>query len=136
MSLSAVIDAPKRYLNLTWHIIADASHCRPHHLTKKQKEQKKTAAAKTRRDAEREDYSVVLQGAIERIESGAIKLCKQFGSHSRKFLKHEMHGVSRWNAYLHHKAKLANENCEEGAERQRAHQLSMTLQDKWNSMSN
>ncbi|KAG6875784.1 hypothetical protein C0992_002343, partial [Termitomyces sp. T32_za158] len=127
MSLSVVIDTPKHYCNLMRHIIANASHCQPHRLTKKQKGQKKTAAAKAkakaRCDAEQEYYSVALQGAIERIESEAIKLCEQFDSHSIGYyraeilqtgcLKHEMRSVSHWNAYLHHEAKLANENCEE-----------------------
>ncbi|KAG6877060.1 hypothetical protein C0993_010604 [Termitomyces sp. T159_Od127] len=148
-ALSSTIDAPKRYRNLTRHILADASCCRPNHLKKRCQGQKKTAAAKAeakaRRNACQEDYSAALQRVIELVETEAVKLHEQFGGHTVDYYKAEIlqvgrmkietRAVSRWNAYLRHEVKLANENCEEGQERQKAHQLSKALCEKWNAMS-
>ncbi|KAG6870563.1 hypothetical protein C0992_013005, partial [Termitomyces sp. T32_za158] len=147
--LTTAIEAPKRYRNLTRHIIADASRRRPHRLKKKRKSQKKTAAAKAeakaKRDARQEEYSSALQAAVELVEAEAIKLREQFGGHTLDYykaeilqtghLKSEARAVSRWNVFLRHEAKKANENLEEGEERQKVHQLSTTLREKWISMS-
>ncbi|KAG6876880.1 hypothetical protein C0993_012379 [Termitomyces sp. T159_Od127] len=146
--LTTAIKAPKRYQNLTQHIIADASCHRPHRLKKKRKSQKKTAAAKAEAkakcDARQEEYLSALQAAVKLIEAEAIKLREQFGGHTLDYYKAEIlqtghlkskaQAVSRWNVFLHHEAKKANENLE-GEEQQKVHQLSMTLREKWNSMS-
>ncbi|KAG6896571.1 hypothetical protein C0992_007384 [Termitomyces sp. T32_za158] len=117
------IEAPKRYRNLTRHLVADISHRRPYRLQKKRQTQKKTAAAKAeakaRRDARQEEYTAALQGVAECVESEAIKLREQFGGHTLDYYKAEilqlgglkgrLRGVSRWNAFLRYEAKLANE---------------------------
>ncbi|KAG6880938.1 hypothetical protein C0992_002299, partial [Termitomyces sp. T32_za158] len=77
------------------------------------------ADAKAKRKARRDDYAAALQEAFEVVNQEAIKLHERFGGHMLEYYKEEVlqigcltgekRAVSRWNAYLRHKAKKLNE---------------------------
>ncbi|KAG6870423.1 hypothetical protein C0992_000119, partial [Termitomyces sp. T32_za158] len=148
-TFSNTIQALKRYRTLSRKLLADINQRRTHWLKKKQRSVKKTAAekeeAKVKRDAKREAYEQALGRAAKLLKDKAVKLWEQFGGHTLQYykesilqvgrLKVEARGVSRWNAYLHHQAKLANESCGENETTRRVHELAAALKEQWNGMS-